>query len=69
MRGFQYYDMEDAPSHSDVGTIKSWNTNLPLGYQNSSESKYYKVTDPRKRQSAYKRCQTYVSQTIIRYSC
>ena len=65
IKGFEYYNMEDAPNPSDVGTIKSWNETLPLWYQSASESKHYKVTDPRKRQSAYKRFQTYVFKPLF----
>lgn len=65
MRGFKYYDIDDAPSPADVGTIKSWNEDLPLWYQQASNSKHYKVMDPTKRLSAYKRYQSYVFKPLF----
>lgn len=65
MRGFKYYDINDAPSPADVGTIRSWNEDLPLWYQEASNSKHYKVTDPTKRLSAYKRYQSYVFKPLF----
>ncbi len=65
MRGFQYYDMDDAPSPADVGTIKSWNTDIPDWYQAASDSKHYKILNPTKRLSAYKRYQTYVFKPLF----